>query len=100
MLIYEGTCALTCCYYYSVAQLWSLNYIHEKTNKTDRLQYNPYKRTKALRTIRLKSQNSYQVKLLLVSKSYPQQIGMTPEVLTGHFSTQLPPTYIRPKISC
>ena len=53
------------------------------------LQYskNLYIRTKILRTIRLKSHNSFGVKLFVLSKSHQQPIEMTPEVLTGHLLT-------------
>ena len=47
---------------------------------------NLYIRTKILRTIRLKSHNSFGIKLFLFSKLHQQPIGMTPEVLTDHFS--------------
>ena len=53
------------------------------------LQYskNLYVGTKILSTIRLKSHNSFGVKLFLLSKSHQQSIGMTPEELTDHFLT-------------
>ena len=34
--------------------------------------------------------------LILSSKPFPQRIGITPEVLTDHFSTYLPPIYLPP----
>ena len=63
---------------------------HYPTFLLDECVENLYIRTNMLRTIRLKSHDSIWVKLLLLSKSNPQWIKITPEVLYNYFSTKLP----------